>query len=381
MMKVFHRLAAAGIFILAGCATDATSPLNLLAPTELRLTTGCNPMTAIQPCPDPIGSATRTSWPFIGPYGDVLYEAPGDPSPGAPGIWLGSATSPAVCFNDKNLSIVDADHDWLDDGCEVELARGFAPRWSMGDQDACPNGEPAWAAKYFPGVGVVRLAFMPAYYNDCGEGATVFDFGAGHPGDSEFAMVEVGFNTTTKHWEFRQMWLSAHYTAPGNRSAWVPAAEANFSRRSLAHPYIAVSADKHANFKSEATCNKTFLSQIMEADYCYGSMLSPFRFPIDPSRNAGSRFTDLMGCVPTIKGFNSGGRTECFYTYKPFAGWNSGATGETSYREILLSDKFENRFGDLGPGPNAYTPPPPPPDDGPPLLGGGCPKPGQLICS
>ena len=193
-------------------------------------------------------------------------------------------------------------------------------------------------------------------------------------------MVEVGFNQSTRHWEFRGMWLSAHYTTGnGDRSQWVAPGDAVFSRRYLAHPYVAVSANKHANYKSDSKCNNTFAGSTGYGDSCYGSMMTPFRFPIDPARNAGSKSTDLMGCVGSIKQFAGNGRYECFYYDRPFAGWHAGAAGETSYRTILVSDKFEYRSGDPGPGPAAYTPPPPD-DDPPPPPPGGCPDPRQLIC-
>lgn len=374
-MNTSRKYLIVAFVFLAGCA-DATSPARLSPPLPgPRMSASCDPLTAVIPCPDemPLGPVT---WSFFAPQGDVVYEAPNDPSPGSPGVWLGANISPATCFNDQNLSITDADHDWLDDGCELELARGFAPRWSMGEQDYCPDGEPTWAAKYFPVPSAVRIAFMPAYYDDCGDTDS-------HPGDSEFVMVEVGFNYTTQHWEFRGMWLSAHYEArvynvSWDRSDWVSVSDANFSRRPLGHPYVAVSAGKHANYKSEQTCNKTVVNQLGNGEWCWGSVTSPFRFPIDPSRNVGSRFQPL-GCLGSTKRFAGNGRTECFYSEnKRFAGWHTGAAGETGYWELLRGDKFEVRFGDPGPGPNAYTPPLPPGEDPPPV--GPCPDPTQLIC-
>jgi hypothetical protein len=132
--------------------------------------------------------------------------------------------------------VVDEDHDWLDDNCEFELAKGFAPRWSMSIQDDCPGGEPVWAAKYFPGQGRVRIAFMPAYYDDCPNTGTFFGAGAGHPGDSEFTMVEISFNAATQHWEMAQMFLTAHLGTIGDRSQWVAASDAEYSTAFWATP-------------------------------------------------------------------------------------------------------------------------------------------------
>lgn len=376
-MRLLPRRLAWVFFVLGGCIDAPTGPAPLPVPMSgSPSVSGCDPMTAVIPCPDEESGANSTYWAFFAPRGDQVYEAPGDPSPGAPGIWLGAHISPAACFNDQNASITDSDHDWLDDNCELELARGFAPRWSMGEQDHCPDGEPVWAAKYFSIYGIVRLAYMAAYYDDCGSPT--------HAGDSEFVMVQVGFNYGTRHWEFHTMWLSAHYGAGAwDRSAWVSPTDANFTRRHLGHPYVAVSANKHANYKSEQTCNKTTANQSGNGEWCYGSMLTPFRFPIDPSRNAGSRFTDLIGCVPSTKRFAGNGRTECFYrqwynSHPNFAGWHTGAEGVTPYNAILRSDKFESYNGYWGPGPDPYSPPPPdPPPDPPP---GGCEDPTQVYC-
>ncbi len=364
------------LLLLVACADAITTPAPATPGPSARLIGDCENVD--QACEG--DGIVIIPGPFFGPMNDLLYEAPWDPSPGSAGIWLGGDVTPSTCFNDRTPWIADADSDWLDDHCELELAKGFAPRWSMGIQEKCGDGEPAWAAKYFPASGAVRLAFMPAYYDDCGVPA--FGFGGGHHGDSELAMVEVGFNPGTQHWEFRQMWLSAHYDTAGqgagDRSQWVNPADASFTRRYLGHPYIAVSANKHAMYKSDSKCNNTFAGENNEGDWCYSSQYTPFRFHIDPARNAGSRHRDLMGCVGSIKRFAGNGRAECFYTRQTFAGWNAGTAGQTPYSAILKSDKFENRFGDWGPGPMAYNASPTPDDPPPPITG--CEDPRRIMC-
>jgi hypothetical protein len=156
-------------------------------------------------------------------------------------------------------------------------------------------------------------------------------------------------------------------------------------------PYIAVSANKHANYKSDSKCNNTAAATNNWGDYCYGSETSPFRFPIDPSRNVGSRFTALLGCVGSNKKFAGNGRTECFYSErKPFAGWHvvtnpslcstfPDICGATPYYDILNSDKFEYLGSDGGPGPAAYSAPTDPGDGGGGF--GGCADPTQIWCS
>lgn len=391
-MRLLDHVIWIAIVVVAAACTDLTAPPQLSPPATdvLGTTTGeCDPLTAVTECADEDEGANRESWPFFAPHGDFIYEAPGDPSPGSPGIWLAATIAPEACFNDRNVAIVDRDRDWLDDTCELELARGFAPTWGMGEQDECPGGEPVWAAKYFPTYNVVRIAYLPAYYDDCGVyGGEFLGIGGGHTGDSEFVIVEIGYNAATKHWEFRRMFLSAHYgeqrlSVSFDRSAWVSATEARFKRRHLGHPYVAVAANKHANYKSEETCNKTFASQVGYSDWCYGNILTPFRFPVDPSRNAGSRFTDLFeGCIHANNArFDTGGRTECFYAARrAFNGWHlTGAMSARPYYDVLM-DNFENRDGDMGPGPHPYVPRPPGEDPLPPP-DPGCSDPTQVVCT
>jgi hypothetical protein len=326
--------------------------------------------TVMNECEDPDpgpGSPAGTYWPFFGPPGDPSYQAPNDPYPNAPGIWLGANVTPAYCFNDLNTSIIDSDKDWLADHCELELARAFAPRWGQSVSDGCPGGEPLWAAKYFNATKDVRLGYLPAYYNDCG-GGSIGD----HRGDSEFVMVQVHFNSTTQHWEFQQMWLSAHYgtTFDTDRSRWVDDSETRFSRRPLGHPWISVAKRKHANYRNDSVCGDgTFVT-----DDCVTTEINAiFRFPIDPARNIGSRHVP-MGCIPMKTGST---RTECFLSEsRSFCGWHITSTKCGSpYHGLLMGDHFEKQVQDMGPGPAPYTAPqtPPPPVSNPYISG-----PGQL---
>lgn len=106
--------------------------------------------------------------PYDPPPSPEPYDAPDDPSPGAPGAWLGDAVSPAACFRNYNSAIADRDGDALDDGCEYKLARAFAPELRFHNRKECGGGDKYWAAKYFAGPGVIRVAYLPGYYNDCG---------------------------------------------------------------------------------------------------------------------------------------------------------------------------------------------------------------------
>jgi hypothetical protein len=342
-------LSLATVLILAACALTPTDVRRLSPGPLSRSTDGpiCD-----QPCgPETYPNGVGHIWNYFAAPGDELYQAASDPSPGSPGLWLGSTVVPATCFNDLTRTIVDADHDWLDDNCELELARGFAPTWGMSDAEACPGGEPLWAAKYFSTFGIVRIVYMPANYKDCGP--------LGHNGDSEFVIVEVKFNTVTQHWEFQREFLSAHLGDiwPGiDRSEWVSNAE--FTRRPLSHPRVAVSIDKHSNFGSDAKCLNAFAVEVGGEAGC-GIMIGSFRFPVDAHRNVGSRFQDLLGgCIGSIGSFAGNGFAECFYSSnKNFAGWQSSSGGATAY-QTLLNDYFERYLTSdptVGTDPLAWT--------------------------
>ena len=298
----------------------------------------------IRPNPDttPVGGG-GVDWPPFGVQGDRIYEAPGDPHPDAPGIWLGANVTPATCFADRNPGIADADKDWLADHCELELARGFAPSWGMSADDGCPGAEPLWAAKYHNNQQVVRLAYLPAYYDDCG-GSSAFD----HRGDSEFVMVQVVFNAGTQHWEYQTMWLSCHWHGGINScSQWVSASETQFRVWPLAHPYVIVAERKHSNYRAADVCGEDMFNY----DEC--QPFFPFRFPVDPARNVGSRHVALVPCIGSYGAMAGSGRTECFYTEdRSFCGWHPTNTEcPPSYYDYLTSQYFERFDTDWGPGP------------------------------
>lgn len=340
-----------GALPLAACvdipsALDThTSPPRFLVACEYRDQWGNCP--AVQAGPNP---------PQFGAYDQgALYEAPGDPNPGAPGVWLGELVAPSRCFGTEDPYLVDTDKDWLADHCEGELARAFAPRMHF-SWDSCPEGEPYWAAKMFVS-GRVRLAYMPAYYDDCGS--------FGHVGDSEFIVVEVQFNPGTRHWEFVSMFLSAHYGSPNDQSEWPTAINVEFKARSLAFPTVWVAQDKHANYKSVMNCNS---GEDHLSDHCTSVSYFPVRFPVFANRNAGSRHTDLLGCVRSVVNTVAHPGLECFYARDPaepwygnhsFDGWHGeNGGGGTGYYTWLMSDRFEVRFGvgDWGPGPAPPAP-------------------------
>lgn len=303
------------------------------------------------------GGTGGSYWNYFAPYGDSPYEAQGDPNPWYSGIYLGWVT-PGACFSDQNRGAIayDADLDWLDDRCELELARAFAPSLKFTASDACPNGEPYWAAKYFPSRGMVRIAYLPAYYRDCGADKT-YGYDTGHSGDSEFISVEVVFNAATQHWQFLRMFLSAHYGEVTDRSAWRTFGEVEYTWRSRAHPTVWVSEGKHANYHTRSYCDT-----LVETCGPFYSSLA-MRFPVDPAHNLGSRFVHFKDQVYSEKPEASGAgplRSEWFWTAHNFRGWQMTIYGDSpkAYSEWLMGQQFEYYFEgvmvpDGGPGPDA----------------------------
>lgn len=334
-------LGAMALLVLAGCQTDS----RLLAPADR----------ALNSIPEEQCQADPTCGPGVdgtihdGSGNGQLAEPLGDPSPGAAGIWLGNNVSGRSCYANYNGNVIDADQDWLDDQCEYELAKAFAPAVGMSPSDGCPGGEPYWAAKYFPntqyGTGeFVRIAYMPGYYADCRSG--------GHKGDSEFIMVGIHHNPSTRHWEVKEMYFSAHaviiehfwevYKIFGNSSEYItnPNQLEYPSGRSLSYPRVWVARGKHANYKSQSACNS---GSVFNYDDCSNNVPAG-RLRIYRHRNAGSRYVNfLSGCVASQNPlYYQNGRRECYYNSEKFKGWQvSGESGVTPYASFLHSVVFE----------------------------------------
>jgi hypothetical protein len=289
--------------------------------------------------------ATACSDDYCGPTDGTVHDATGngtiptvagDTSPGAAGIWLGNKVSRGWCYANYNTLVNDTDDDWLDDECEFQLAKAFAPVFAISPSDGCPGGEPYWAAKYYPngfaGWGdFVRIAYMPAYYRDCG--ATP------HAGDSEFIMVGVQFNPNTRHWESREAYFSAHAGTPNNASDYIrDRNDLEYPVRSLAYPRIWIARNKHGNYRTRSECNNRAIFD----DNCSDNQ-NVGRLRIYRSRNVGSRFVDKFpnGVISQNPQWSLSGKKEYFYTSVRFGGWQPAATGASPYRSFLGYYVFE----------------------------------------
>ena len=308
MIRQPLRCAACVAIAIGATACDssrATDPLN----EPLMSVDDCDPMTVIVECEDE-PTANSSVIRFLdyqdneNPYDLSLYEAPGDPRPWAPGVWLGASVTPSACAAGRR----EADSDGFSDLCEYQIARSFAPlmQFTMGERAIklaggaawnCARGEPYWAVKRFQSSDYVSIAYMPAYYADCGDvAASLVPSGPnGHFGDSELIRITVKYDRLTQHWVFQQAFLSAHHNTLGQSSEWVFASELEFRAGPATFPKIWVARNKHANYKSQSACEG---GAVFNADSCEMTLWSaPYyqnRFPVRPRRNVGSPARSLV---------------------------------------------------------------------------------------
>jgi hypothetical protein len=259
----------------------------------------------------------------------------------------------------------DRDADGVDDECELALARAFAPELVVDPRDCSWDGAarpPRLGAGYVFAVETtrdaraIRIAFLPAYYRDCGwQGLPCITRGRGcsaHDGDSEIIVVEAHYDSAAVRWVTDAIFLSAHcFGRSAGRCRW-------YSGASLPHftwtrgiqraaPRIWVARGKHANYPSSRECDTGHWYY----DSCDGNSVA-YRFPIQSSsQNIGSRRRPLPrrdaavpeGCInaaqlPLRSSAIELGTHECFWDrVMPFRGWqhNRGADASTSYSRVL----------------------------------------------
>lgn len=242
----------------------------------------------------------------------------------------------------------DADGDGLTDACEFGLLERFAPALVASPQ-ACNWDADAGRLRggYLVGArpirGGVRLAYLPAYLEDCGwSGAKCLlrpRGGCGpHAGDSEAIFIDVAGDVGTDAWEPERVFLSAHcFGRSGGRCRWFDARELQWVGNAAV---VWVAEGKNANYASQDLCD----SGHWHFDTCDRNDRA-FRFPvtsllqdIGSARHPFPHGTDDASCAdarslafpPDIEG------TECIWTSARFGGW-SGSRGEgaTGYRRYL----------------------------------------------
>ena len=144
-----------------------------------------------------------------------------DPAPNSPGIWVGANVGLSRCYSVTGAGITDADADSFDDWCEQWIAYDFRPLLRTNHYDCDLRGEPAWAVKYFPSTGIIRVGYFLSYYRDCGNDYALPCLTShpgspsckGHEGDSEFIIVDLRYVGGTDHYVLDRAFLSAHFDA------------------------------------------------------------------------------------------------------------------------------------------------------------------------
>ena len=254
-----------------------------------------------------------------------------------------------------NAGLPDHDGDGLSDLCEAALARSFAPELLADPEDcALPrDGTRPLAGGYFYAVSplgrsgeVVRIAFMPAYYRDCGwrgmQRLLRVGRGNAHAGDSELIVLEVRRDDAAQ-WRTVAVFLSAHcFGRSDGRCRWFRGRDLDDEFTWVAGrggaPQVWVARDKHANYPSR--CESGHWHQ----ERCARSP-ARYRFPIErPEQNIGSRALPQFGreaCVraeqlPLRLPGSVAGTTECLWSREgPFRGWQHGPGAATPYGLVL----------------------------------------------
>jgi len=242
----------------------------------------------------------------------------------------------------------DADEDGLADGCELELARAFAPlmvvqrRGCEGQPlDGLPGG--GWLHAVQPvGDGAVRIAYLPAYFMDCGwRGAKCLLPWVNcdpHAGDSELVLIDVE-PAAAGAWRTVGVFLSAHCFGFRPRGCrWFRGNDLDpfewLDGRARGAPVVWVAAGRNANYPSRAACDRGHGA----IDSCDGQSVR-VRFPVRAEGDLGSRARPIGGdgCVGgrAVPGAPEADATECFWSDRPFRGWTPDAPGVTSYDRYL----------------------------------------------
>lgn len=243
----------------------------------------------------------------------------------------------------------DRDADGLSDGCELELARAFAPVLVV-RAAGCNLDESVLPARLGGGYlhavqragASVRVAYLPAYFRDCGwRGAKCWlprvDCSP-HDGDSELIVVEASLDTTTGAWHPRAVFLSAHcFTGSAQGCRWYVGEELERFAWEGAAPVVWVAEGRHANYPDRRACDRGHYG----LDTC-DRHDARVRFPVASERNIGSasRPRHPAGCIPR-RALESAmvdpSAEEC--VWRPgarFRGWQPDAgEGVTGYRRYL----------------------------------------------
>ena len=257
-----------------------------------------------------------------------------DPTPAAPGYFLGVGLTPETCQADTTRP-GDADLDGLVDSCEQELAQAFAPEFSYWSGDEVGR-EPYWVARWLDSA-TVRVMYLMAYYVDLGHRI----FGYNHYGDAEKVFLDVRYNPATSHWVLHWVLVTAHSSmidavGEGVRPPDTYRSPVDGRLRSLTyagtvggHVRVWVAQRSHGSYLAPDECEN---GAVLRTDTCASHDALTRDLP-RADRNLGSRAHPFHDCVATSNPrhpYYGAGRLECFWTDRPFRGWYPEVVGRAS---------------------------------------------------
>ncbi len=199
----------------------------------------------------------------------------------------------------KDACSPDADEDGLSEDEELELAKELAPVLIF-DEDEKLSARRTYFAVAPTADGGRSVYYAHGYFEDGGATLGITK----HVGDSEFVVV------TRKSTGETSLFLSAHYEASSDASAWHPLSK--FEKAWVdgrERPVVFVALRKHANYVDIASCEKAAYT----LDTC--SRGSSELVPVLADRNLG------QSTAPLIDEVVLDGRREWFWTDVPFCGW------------------------------------------------------------
>ncbi len=141
---------------------------------------------------------------------------------------------------------VDADHDSLDDECELALASEFQPRLRFASGESAKDRHPYWAVKP-TGTRTARIYYAMSYFKEM-----PLPFMGSHVGDTEFVVLQVEWQASDR-WKSTALFTSAHYLATDD-SAWATLSNVHWYGNTYGRPWIFVAYGKHGNYVNLDDC-------------------------------------------------------------------------------------------------------------------------------
>ncbi len=289
-------------------------------------------------------------------YPHICSPSGEDSSPSSPGYYGGDVITDQYCSGALG-GINDVDQDLLADECETWLAIKFAPKMIYDSHDDVRR-ESYWAARPIQ-PGVVRVFYALGYYFDLGvvpetygdcKLVTIQNLLAncfGHHGDSEYVVLDLRYNRSTKHWHLSSGKLSVHthLLTLSTGSKGYPTAVA-YPDKAGGHPQIFVARQKHSNYPSRQACNDGSgapapLNSLFPYDDCSSNSQS-FRPEVNPLRNLGSNAHRRIDRVASIYPFYQDPvRYEHMWSASRFYGWQQDhTTFANGYGQLLRGQGF-----------------------------------------